>query len=180
MRIGGIIFVLLVLTGCATPVPDVIRTAPPTDIPLAQARENPEAYAGQRVRWGGTIANAKNGQTQTDLEVVGRDLTSSGRPRLIDSTTGRFIARVSGFLDPAVYEEGRQVTVVGALTETVTGRIGEHAYRYPVVKAETVHLWEPIAERSNRDLYYDPFYYDPFWYPWRPLPYYYYPHHRLR
>ena len=180
MRIGGVIFVLLALAGCATTVPDAIRLPPPTDIPVARARENPEAYAGQRVRWGGTIASVKNGQTQTDLEVVARDLTTSGRPRVTDSTAGRFIARVSGFLDPAVYEEGRQVTVVGTLAETVTGRIGEHAYRYLVVTAEAVHLWEPIAERSDRDLYYDPFYYDPFWYPWRPFPYYYSPYHRLR
>lgn len=166
-------FVILAIAGCATTVPDAIRLPPTPDISVAQVRANPSAHANQRIRWGGTIARVSNHETTTDLEIVARELTSSGRPRQSDHSAGRFIARVAGFLDPAVYSEGRQATVTGVVVEETSGRIGEHKYRYPLVKADTVYLWEPLRELPDRHPhYYDPFY-DPFWYPWRPWPYYY-------
>lgn len=167
---------IALLGGCATTTPDAINTAPSPDIHVGQAREDTTAYVGQRVRWGGTIARVENRETTTDIEIVARELDGKGRPRQTDRSPGRFIARVAGFLDPAVHSEGRHVTVAGTILEETRGRIGEHAYRYPVVKAETVYLWEPLRERSDRHLYHDPFY-DPFWYPWRPWPYYYPYHH---
>lgn len=163
---------IALLAACATTVPDAIRTAPSPDVPVAQARENPGAYLHQRVRWGGTIARVDNREATTELEIVARELGRDGRPRQGDQSAGRFIARAPGFLDPAVYSDGRQVTVVGNVLGETTARIGEHKYRYPVVKAETVHLWEPLREPPDRYGYHDPFY-DPFWHPWRPWPYYY-------
>ena len=160
------------LGGCATNLPQAITTAPTPDITVAQARENPKAYIGQRVRWGGTIARVENRETTTDVEVVARELNSSGRPRESDRSAGRFIARIGEFLDPAVYSDGRQVTIAGTIVDETSGRIGAHKYRYPVVNADAVYLWEPLRDVPDRYRYYDPFY-DPFWYPWRPWPYYY-------
>lgn len=174
MRAGYLLLAVGLLGGCATTgLPDAIKTAPTPDVGVAPVRQNPQAYIGQRVRWGGTIARVENREASTDLEVVARELGSSGRPRQSDRSAGRFIARVAGFLDPAVYSEGRQVTIAGTIVEETSARIGEHKYRYPVVNAETVYLWEPLRDVPDRyGYYYDPFY-DPFWYPWRPWPYYY-------
>lgn len=176
MRAQNTLLAIALLGGCATTTPDAINTAPSPDIRVEQARGSTTAYVGQRARWGGTIARVENRETTTDLEIVARELDGKGRPRQTDRSGGRFIARAAGFLDPAVYSEGRHVTVAGTVLEETRGRIGEHAYRYPVVKAETVYLWEPLPDRTDRYMYRDPFYdpfYDPFWYPWRPWPYYY-------
>lgn len=47
-----------------------------------------------------------------------------------------------GFYDPSSYAEGREVTVVGDLHGDRTQKVGEFEYRYPVVAAQAVHLWE--------------------------------------
>ena len=134
------------LSACATNIPETIRAPPPDDVTVAEARRDPNAYVGRRVRWGGTIAGVENGKTETLLEVVARDLEGNGRPRLTDRSPGRFLARAEGFLDPAVYRNGREVTVTGTLDAPITRKIGEYTYRYPVVKTDMVYLWEPHEE----------------------------------
>ena len=159
-----------VLGGCTTPVPQVIREPLPGSIAVAEARAHPQAHIGERVRWGGTIVKVENRQADTGVEVVSRPLSEGGRPLQTDHTGGRFIASFNEFLDPAVYTEGRRLTVVGTLVDTVTRSIGEHPYRFPLVKVDTAYLWEPLPKGPP---YYDPFWYDPFWdpywyYPWYP------------
>lgn len=166
------ILVVLLLAGCATPGAE---QSPPVPS-LSAVRENPSAYLGRAVRWGGTIAAVENRSAETCLELVARPLGSNGRPRAEDISSGRFIACVDGFLDPAIYSQGREVTVEGMLTGTREGQVGDYGYVYPVVTVEQQRLWQPRPERPR---YYAP---DPFWYgpwpafgPWRyqPHPYYY-------
>lgn len=170
---------LMVLAGCATPAPEAIREPPPRDLSYTEVRGNVDAHLGARVRWGGTIADVENRPDETWLYVVARPLDSSGRPLPDGDSPGRFIARVKGFLDPAVYAAGRLVTVAGTLAGTLTQPVGEYPYKYIVVDAEATKLWEPVVERPYyRDPFYDhPFFYDPFWpwparlYPWHPYPF---------
>ena len=165
---------LLVLGACATNIPDAIREPPPGDLSVAEVRRDPNAHIGRHVRWGGTIAGVENKKTETLLELVARDLDSDGRPRMTDRSPGRFLARVDGFLDPAVYANGREMTVAGTLEGVTTRTIGEYTYRYPLVKTDAVYLWEPRVERRSRRDYDDPFW-GP-WGPWGPWPYPYYPY----
>lgn len=148
--------------GCASSPPPRVREAPPGSPALADARHSPQSYFGRAVRWGGTVATVENRAAETWVEVVSRELDSRGRPRDTDRTEGRFLARVTGFLDPAVYAAGRQVTAVGTVTDVVTRPIGEHPYVYVVLKAETLHLWDPLPELPAEH-----WRHDPFWrYPW--------------
>lgn len=157
---------LVLLSGCASVVPEPIRTAPAIDVTIAAARHDPESFRGATVRWGGSIVAVRNLRAETRIEVVGRRLEDDGRPRDEDRSDGRFLAKASGFFDPAVYAPGREVTVHGQLEGTIEQSIGEHPYRYPVVRAEHVYLWEPRRQPLPRY----PYYYDPFWrhpgYPW--------------
>jgi len=116
------ILLLLLLAACATNVPDAIREPPPDNLAVDDVRRDPETYVGPYVRWGGTIAGVENGKTETTIEIVARDLDSSGRPRLTDHSPGRFLARAAGFLDPAVYSKGREVTVTGTHLLAAAGR----------------------------------------------------------
>ncbi|MGF1547475.1 MAG: Slp family lipoprotein [Thiotrichales bacterium] len=167
---------IMALAGCASTVPKAIETPIEPPIQLAEVKSAPTAYVGRQVRWGGNIATVANLADATRIEIVSRRLQSSGRPSRADATDGRFVVLAHGFLDPSVYAKDRQVTVVGEIVGTEPGRIGEFAYQYPVVKADTLHLWEPIRETDWYDYpsypgWYNPWYapyrsrYDPF-YPW--------------
>jgi len=172
--LAAMLFALL--GGCASAVPQAIREVPPDDVQIAQARRAPQAYRGKEVRWGGKIASVRNLKDETEVEIVGRRLNGDGRPRDEDISEGRFLAKVAGFLDPAVHAAGREVTVRGRLEDAAVERtIGEFRYLYPVVRAEQFYLWEP-RQPPSRDYYgrYD----DPFWNAWGPWGYPYWPYYR--
>lgn len=170
---------VVAVTACATGAPDVIRDPPPGDLPLTEARRDVSAHVGKRVRWGGKIAAVDNRAKETWLDIVAQELDRYGRPRTTDRSLGRFRARMDGFLDPAVYAKSREVTVVGSVEGTVKRPIGEYEYNYVVVKAEAVHLWEPVVEQRPyyHDPFYDPFWPRPFYHPWY-APYPFYPYYR--
>lgn len=160
---------LLLLGGCASSVPIEIRE-PVSDSPsVAQAREDPKAYVGKHVRWGGKIVSVENKEQDTWVEVVAKDLGDEGRPAYGDNSFGRFLVRTEGFLDPAIYRADREVTVFGVLENQWTKKIGELDYTYPLVNAERLYLWQDPDRRYvyDRQPYgYYPYYYDPFYYPW--------------
>jgi outer membrane lipoprotein len=124
-----LVTLLVILLGaCASPAPQVIREPLSGGISLAEARAKPDTYTGRRVRWGGTIAAVDNRKTETRVELVEPDLDSGGRPEQTGRIGGRFPARFSGFVDPAIYSEGRELTVVGTLLGSVGGTIGKMPY----------------------------------------------------
>ena len=164
----------VILGGCASVVPEAIRTAAPGNVQIAQVREQPAQFRDAVVRWGGNIVSTRNERDHTILEIIGRELDDEGRPREEDRSLGRFLAKVQGFLDPAIYKPEREVTVRGSAEGIVEQSIGDFRYSYPLVRADNVYLWAPRPPRtpySHYPYYYDnPFFYDP-WYPWGP-PYY--------
>lgn len=167
----------VLLGGCASVVPEAIRSAAPGNVQVAQVREQPRQYRGTVVRWGGNIVKTSNERDDTVIEVVARDLDGDGRPLEDDRSLGRFLVKVHGFLDPAIYKPERELTVRGRIEGVAEQSIGEYRYAYPVVRADDVYLWKPRppAAAYPRYPYRDPFFYDP-WYPWgwpyyRPWPY---------
>lgn len=151
----------VLLCGCASVIPEPIRTPPPSDVRIAEVRANPQSFRGADVRWGGDIVAVKNLRTETIVEVAARELENDGRPRYREKSEGRFLAKVPGFLDPVVFASGREMTVRGRFEDIVERPIGEFPYRFPLVRAEHVYLWEPLPPTY----YYDPYWWDP-WYPW--------------
>ncbi len=127
-----------------------------------------QSVAVSPVRWGGTILSSNNTAEQSCFEILGRPLDYNARPLATDSEQGRFLACKPGFIDPAVFEPGRDVTIIGAVTGIEEHKVDDFDYRYPKLQAQTVYLW---PERAVVESYYvEPFFY--------PYPYYfYYPHH---
>ncbi|MCW8829726.1 MAG: Slp family lipoprotein [Gammaproteobacteria bacterium] len=165
-QLASVLTLLLLLAGCSS-VPEQVRTAPSDAPDLTQVRLAPaEAYLGAEVRWGGTINRVDNRQDMTLVEIVARELYRDGEPKQVDTSPGRFIAHINGFLDPAIYASGRRLTVVGRISDSLERELDQMRYRYPVVKVREYHLWPQPVERDD-PLYYDPWMYDP-WYPWHP------------
>jgi len=70
-----------------------------------------------------------------------------------------------GYLDSAIYQAGRQVTVIGEVKGAKTQGLDDLEYTYPYIEAEKVHLWKKYTERSSS--YYQSY---PYWwyYPYYP------------
>jgi outer membrane lipoprotein len=113
---------------------------------------------GQAVRWGGEIIKVEPKQDTTCFEILARELNANARPSSQDPSDGRFIACRSGFYDPEEFERGRDITVVGRVTGTEQGKVGQFDYTYPHVDADAIFLW-PIRSLYARSPYYDPWMY---------------------
>ena len=158
----------MMVAGCAHRAPDGIRLANVQPVTPVQARNVPERFENVRVRWGGNVVNVENRERETLIEVLTRPLESDGYPDSDGAAGVRFLTRIPGFVDPSDYAADRLVTVVGRITGTANGLIGEYAYRYVLVDADRIHLWPgPTPEPCCP--YYP--YYDPWYRPWWRGPY---------
>lgn len=139
------------LGSCASEAPIWIRVPPQDNPSLTQVRQGLDRYLGRTVRWGGTIAGVRNLESETEIEVVERTLSGSGRPDEDSGSEGRFLVRIPSFLDPAVYSQGRLLSVRGRVEGEERRKIDEYLYHYPVLVARHHHLWEPLPPRPYRD-----------------------------
>jgi outer membrane lipoprotein len=161
----------LLITGCSS-IPKSLKVPENTTLTnFSQVRENDTNTQGNLARWGGVIAKVVNNSDNTMIEVVHFPLKSSSRPKQGNETQGRFRVYFSGLLDPVIYKEGKSVTSLGTVSTSEQGKIGEHEYTYPVLKASYIHLWKDIQAIDVR-VTRDPFWYTPsYWH--YPRSYYY-------
>lgn len=165
------------LTSCATQTPAPISTIPASNLSVAEVRADPIRFKDSEVRWGGVITRVENQSSQTWVELVSQELQTNGQPLRESSSSGRFIASFTGFIDPLVYSNGRLLTVIGTIAGESTRPIGEYAYSFPIVTVTSSYLW-PIESEAPLYLDYPPpwWYYDPWpFYP-RPYPPHYHPY----
>ncbi|WP_376696503.1 Slp family lipoprotein [Wenzhouxiangella sp. EGI_FJ10305] len=164
ITLPGLVVSALLAAGCATVPPEPLGG----EFGNLTPEQSGDRNVGERVRWGGSIVDTRPGESETCIEVLARTLDARARPRSGDADEGRFLACRDGFEDPAVFEGGRDITVVGTLTGFVEGNIGDFRYVYPRVEADTLFLW---SEEVPARYYHDPWYYrDPWWpyarFPW--------------
>jgi outer membrane lipoprotein len=148
---------LIVLSGCAHVISKDLRTKSDRFLTLSQVRDNPKAFKGKWVVWGGEIVetvNQKEGTTQ--IEIFQKPLGWRGEPKETTASEGRFLILVDQYSDPYVFRRGKKITVAGEIVGEKVERLGEMDYRYPLVSSREVYLW-PVY-------YYPPYpYYDPWW-----------------
>ncbi len=170
---GVSLLLMLLVSGCASNIPELIRSAPPGDLRVEEVQQEKDAkYAGSEVRWGGSIISVRNEAQQTLIEVLSRPLSKDGKPQEESKSRGRFIARIPGFLEPEEYPKDRLLTVTGKVNEVIEQSVGTYPYPYPVVDVKAYHLWPEVKDYPPH-YYHDPFY-DPYFYPypyWRRYPY---------
>lgn len=142
------LLMMLVAAGCASgPRFDTSAVVPAGP---ARAVEQVGALHGRAVLWGGSIVAIENLRDHTRLQVLVYPLTRNQRPDPEAEALGRALVEVPGFLEPETWAPGRLVTFVGRLDGVRTGRVGEAAYRYPVVRVDRrgLYLW-PSAEETS-------------------------------
>lgn len=141
LRRAGLALVLatsLLATGCVS-MPQPLQGAYSAVTP---AEASSGQHDGAMVHWGGVIARTEPLADQTCFEVVATRLDAEGEPARPESDSlGRFIACRQGFYDPVVFAHGRSVTFTGRLNGVREGKVGEYAYRFPLLAADVVYLW---------------------------------------
>ncbi|WP_346992820.1 Slp family lipoprotein [Alteromonas gracilis] len=159
---------VVIFSGCAI-VPESIDVPDGTQlVSYSKAVTSGANAQGQKARWGGLIVGVENKPNKTLIELAHFPLNHYGKPNSNGETIGRFKVQIDGFVDPIVFEEGREATFLGALTTPTAGMVGEQPYIYPTIIADDYHMWR------RRDVYdVDTFafnsfsgWYSPFWGAW--------------
>jgi len=128
----------LLLTACVTQPKPLQGNYPDTTPEMAMQSDS----VGTAVRWGGRIVSVEPRADSTCFEMISSRVGTDGRPDAArENSNGRFLACRSGFYDPAVFEQNREVTFIGRIDGYETRRIGEYDYRFPRVAADVVYLW---------------------------------------
>jgi outer membrane lipoprotein len=168
--------VMVLASACSSRIPPAINDPDVGDVEVSQVLSSPDAFYSSKIRWGGVLVSVENTANQSKLTIVSFPTNHEGRPIVSADSPGRFIALVDGFLEPLVYRENREITVVGRVGRPESGKVGDFEYDFPVVNVEDFYLW---PKRVKRDVYPEP-YYRPYiypHYPFYPWPYYRFPYH---
>ncbi|AXF75698.1 Slp family lipoprotein [Erwinia tracheiphila] len=140
LQFGSLVLLAVLLAGCAS-VPDSVRgTSPTPQQDLVRVMNAPQLYIGQESRFGGKVVKVTNKNGVTRLEIAGMPLDDTARPVLGSPSTGRIYADIKGFADPVDFN-GQMVTVVGIITGTEKGQIGEASYNFVTIKVNGYQRW---------------------------------------
>jgi outer membrane lipoprotein len=123
---------------------------------FSQVIQNPEAFIGNVVIWGGLIVEISNPSDGGEVTVLQSPLDSDEYPNE-EITYGQFIAKASTFLDPVIYGKGRKITLAGEIIGKKVVPSGVMLYTYPVVSMKEVFLW------SKKRVWWEP----PSYYGWK-------------
>lgn len=132
----------VLLAGCATT--DCAPAPANAAITPAQVAAT-GGHTGERLRWGGTLAAARNLAASTELEVVGYPLDRCGEPRTGAQPIGRFILVRPGYLETADRPIGSRVSATGLVTGLREGQVGDAPYRFPLLQANDLRWWAEEA-----------------------------------
>jgi outer membrane lipoprotein len=159
-----IIFVILFLTGCSHVISKDLRQQIDPAITVKQVFDNPDAYKGKMILWGGEIIqtmNQKDGSTL--IEVFQTPLGWREEPKETKASVtseGRFLIQFPTYVDSYLYRRGRKITVAGEVQGAMTKTLDEMNYRFPVIVSKQIHLWDEYSNPTPTSSYY---YYDPLW-----------------
>jgi outer membrane lipoprotein len=164
-------FFILVIAGCAPVISKEIRDQVAQDLSFKEVLQDPEAYRGKMVLWGGEIIKAENQKEGTLIEVLQKPTDREGRPRAVDQSDGRFLALYDGFLDVAIYARERKVTIAGEIKGKRVLPLGDIQYAYPLILVRQLHLW-PAGRKERLYPHFYPGPYGPYpWWWYQPYPY---------
>ena len=141
---------LLMLSGCSPIFTREGMRDVDAQIDIHQLRANPQAHAGRTVLMGGAIIAVENHADHTEVIILHHGLGFNNRPNPRRPSGERFLARKSGFLDPAIFHPGRWISVLGVVSGGEQRPLQQTVYLYPVVTVSELHLW-PLDTAPGRN-----------------------------
>jgi outer membrane lipoprotein len=141
------------MLGCASGISRQARSQVIYNGSFAQLLTAPDEHMGEIVMLGGKIIETTTSAIASDITVLQLPLGSRDRPQDGDRSEGRFLVRSKQFLDPAIYQKGSRLTVVGRLKGSEVRSIGGFDYVYPLVEAIEIKLW-PGTPRISPNIHF--------------------------
>ena len=142
-----LLILFILISGCAHVISNDLRAKVDQSINFNEVFQNPNAYKGKIVLWGGEIIQTlpqKDGTTL--IEVLQWPLGWRGEPKRTVSFHGKFLVLVKEHLDPSLYQIRERITVAGEILGEMQGdkieHLTERAYRYPILLSQQLHLWK--------------------------------------
>ena len=133
---------MLLLSGCAHVISRDLRMKSDLSLTLARVRQNPEAFKGKWVVWGGEIVETINQQDgTTQIEIFQKPLGWRGQPQDTAYSEGRFLILADYYLDSYAFRGGRKITVAGEIQGEKIKPLGEMDYRYPLLSSKQIYFW---------------------------------------
>ena len=142
-RIFPVACLLVLMSACAPVISQTTMSTVDKSISFPALHQNPDAWKGKIVLLGGQIIATTVTANETWIEVLEKPLDYQQKPSDTDQSSGRFIVRFQGFLDPAIYASGRKLTVAGQVDGKDVRPLKEFSYTYPVLTSRELYLWKP-------------------------------------
>jgi len=142
------ICLILVVLGCATGISRQTRSQVTYKGTFAALQKAPAKHTGEIVMFGGKVIQTKGSQNSSEITVLQLALDTRHRPQDGDQSEGRYIVQSKQFLDPAIYQAGSLLTVVGRVTGSELRSIGGFHYVYPLVEAIEIKPWPATGRKS--------------------------------
>lgn len=168
-RLLCILVASLMLSSCSPVLRQELLRAASPEVPFQNIANDPSLYRGKLFVLGGLIVKTSNTEKGSLIEAVYIKSTASGYLQTPDKAHSRYLAfypREKGILDPAIYRQGREITLAGQFIETRKGKIDEMDYVFPVFEIKDIYLWEEYITIPYGPPY-SPYYYPspyPYWY----------------
>ncbi len=135
------VFFIIFLMGCATGISRQSRSKVTYAGTFLELQKTPDVYKDEIIMLGGKIIETNVSSTLSELTVLQLALDNNGRPVNLDQSHGRFLVLSKQFLDPAIYQKGMLLTLVGKLKGSEGRAIGGFDYVYPLVEPIEIKLW---------------------------------------
>lgn len=141
------LFLLSFIIGCAPVISTELKAGADTSLSFKEVQENPGAYKGKVVLWGGEITQVlPQANGTTFIEILEWPLGRWDKPRKTVDFHGKFLVLGKEPLDTSIYKRGNRITIAGEIQGEVKGskikELTDSTYRYTVVLEKEMQVWK--------------------------------------
>ena len=165
----AIITSMLFFTASCSVISSQVRKEADPPVAFETLMKEANAYVGRTVIVGGYILETDKLADKSAILTLQAPLGFRGAPKSRDKSQGRFIVVHKDFLDPAVYREGRKITVAGYVAGLTTEENERCPHTCLNIESREIHLWPEYYYQGKNYHYGDPPYpsrlilHDPTW-----------------
>jgi starvation-inducible outer membrane lipoprotein len=133
------------LSGCGPPISKKVMETVDRGRTFSVVIENPKAYIGSVVLWGGVIEEFLPGPKETRLIVRQSPVDDKGHPQT-DATYGEFVVHTPDYLSPRTFRKGMVITLAGMVDGVEEEEIGPQKIPRPLVRVIEIYPWTERGE----------------------------------